>query len=836
MSDVATTTLLLQDTGTGTLYEFKLNNGSLKLSPVDQSGEGGSDIQVASSWPPVGRYRNGQAVSADVLNGPVIDLEERTNYLYDKLRAFDRNNPFAAVIISDAKLDPSDTPTAGDIVYIDASTKTCRKALATAELLDRFTSSGSAFAVGMVVSRSGTKGGVALLGRVDMSSPSYSLSRMVEDGETFRDGIYYLSAKQAGKITAHPTGPRVMVGQFFGKSRTVDAGAVHGDFAVIRVETRDFSEAHTHLSFRLAGVPAGDQDITGTGSSTKNVYLGYAPNAIVANPTLSGVVTPRLVFSGAWLSDDEDIGYTFVLGGAQGASAAISVGPGQHMLEFGYNPSVYLYWSREGASGEVEFTAFNQPMEIERGMFVELRRDEDLTSGNVVLDYASDDTNITDDIRTWNLTLPEAGRGWRDLSASEKAAFPAGSVPAFVYNIGYDSALMNAYPPIPEGGASLVVDGVEVMMRYDGHGLYSVEPDSVYWYGDKPGQAPWVDGGSPRQISLNMVRSVSTETGPVVSIRARDGSGIRVLRCGTNDTADVGDIELDFDPTGDAEDTGIAGYSVVKEGAGGKFLKGPVVERIVAGPGIRVNRWKDNPRGQGTVVLSTAAAGLQGDFEEVALQNAKQDLVGMFPYIRLLGWNSQSGGNVNSAFILKFHVPHDAAGDDPAGAKYKVDVSCSVFGTSEYSGSSVLAAGLRLEYSILPDLGVSGANVKDDLISTENGTGDKKYRDVAVKLVSSMDTGSGTVSYKAFDPVFIHTDDGSEDVEMEAYKALGPAIPEATECGEQGSINDTFGISPGDTVAIRVSRAPISSDFNLSEYTGSIGFMNFAWSLRRVAD
>ena len=842
-ASTATGEIIIQDGATNDKYALRLDNGVLRLVRVDDGAET-TDIgvsTVSSNWPSVSPLVDGEDVRASTFNRPIRELVERTNYLHDKLDVFDRYNPLAAVTVRDVPL-ADDGVDAGDIVFLDSRTKTYGKALATVDLLDSFSASGSSYAVGMLHSKTGSRGNVVLFGKADLTGSRFDLSRMVEDGETFRDGMYFLSGRQPGRITAYPSGLKVSVGHFFRKNNAASS-RVDGDFAIIHVEARDFAEAHVHRAYELSCLPAGEQSATQVGEGGTHVFSGYSPDAVAAGAATAVKYVARLVFTGEYL-ERSDCKYSFVLGGYSGPDASVQ------SLEFGQVSGVFLHWSNEtsGTSGRIEFTAFKQPKEIENGILVELRPDPSLSSATSVVYELENGQSDSASYRTWSsgMTFPDAGRGWRDLTDAELARFTVAHTPKFVYNIGFDRALQTYYPPVPLKSASLLLDGVELPAAgLGGDYVYSLEYDSIYWYDDSYGNAPWpVDfssrgasgAGSRRSLVLRTTSSTSSESGPVTSLRARDGSGIRVLRCGSEDPSFVGDLELDFDPTGGVEDAAVEGYSVVKEGADGKFLKGPVVERVLAGPGITVSRFGSDPQGQGTVIVSSKEGGAQGDFEEIVLQNAKQDLVGMFPYVRLLGWSSGQT-NVGSAFILKLHVPYD----NPDFV-YRVGLSGSVFGTSGYSGGSLRYAGLQIRYSILPDLnptssekaGHAAANVKDDLIEPDG------IRPVEVPIVSSM--GVDGCSYKAFDPVYVHTvpvgDDSSEDVFGKSYSSFGTDMPDPNECSSLLACGsdytaETLGVRPGYTVAIKITRGPTVS--GVSEYTGEVGFMNLRWELKRVS-
>jgi len=835
---------IIQDDITGIDYVFRLAGGKLTLTSVDGDGSDVIEVQLSSSWPAVHALSDGDPVDAETLNKPLQELTERTGYLYDKLRAFDRENPMALLVILNAKLASTDTPGVGDIVYFDADTGSYAKAVASVSLFDQFSASNSAYAVGMVIARGGTTGKIALAGLVDMSSKSFDISGMLEDGEAFRDGMYYLSSTEPGKITAYPSGPKVFIGSFVGRSKN---GVVFADKALLSIEHKDMAESHVHRAYLIGGLPAGGQYVEGEIPDGKHVFVGFAPDVYV-NPERDAEafpdtdIFPRLVFSGEWLNTD-DCKYEFVLGGPIAEDDETRA----EQLAFGNNPGVFLHWynKTEGTSGSIQVEGFKVRYPVEHGMFVELRKPENSDDESLVYRVADD----SDEKRTWStgMVFPDIAKGWRDLSDEELSRFsgPESTKPKFVYNIGFDRAMQTYYPPVPAGAASLVMNGVELSSKsLGGKYVFSIESDSIYWYDDTWGHAPWpvnytsrytdTEAWEEHRLVLHFTKATSSSTGPVTSIRARKGSGLHIYSCGSDSESDVGDLEIDFDPIGDVVEDELEGYKVVKSGSGGKLKTGPVVERIVAGTGIKLTRWGSQPKGQGTVIISTIEGGVQGDFEEVALQNAKQDMVGMFPYVRLLGWNDGTDvQNIPSAFVLKFHVPYSTA-----NALYRVNLYANVFGTQSYTDSSIRYAGVLMDYNVLPDLNpvdadgtgtYEAANVQDDLIKPDTA------RIVEIPIVSAIT--DDTTTYRAFDPVLIHTEDGTDNIPCRLYDAIGSQLPDFNECSKYLSKHEdvsisSFGIRPGYTVAVRISRSGIAS--GASPYTAPIGFINMRWSLDMV--
>lgn len=812
----------IKDDVTGKEYTFHLSNGKLELSEIGDAQ--GDAILVSANWPAVHGLRDGQNVDAATFNKPITELSERTTYLFNKYRAFDLRNPLATTLFADAPLDQSNTPNTGDVVYLDPDTDTYKKALADVSAFDYFSVAGSAYAAGILVKKEGTKGTVASFGRLDLDSLGISVSLMLEKDEKFRPGLYYLSSTEAGKMTAFPSGPRVVVGSF-----------TRAHIAVINIHAKELGEAHVHRSYALRGVPAGDQVLTEEGPDGIHKYVGYAPDQYSSNGNPDGDIYPGLMFTGEWLKN-ESITYNFEIQSYAGDGM-----PGER---FGSDPGVFLHWETgDGArSGRLEFHAFNTPIEFENGAYISLTSGD--PDGQIVYKVETDALSK----RQWNgIKLPEDGAGWRSLTTKEEEDFIRlhrnHAVPCFIYNIGFDKDMQAFFPPVPAKSASLVVNGVEIPSDNLGEKnyTYSIENDSLYWYDNTWEHAPWPgsyfsrlnrpETWEEKKMVLHFIKTATTDMGPVMSLSGAPGSGVRVVSCSSGEAASVGDLMIDIDPLGDVVEDSLTGYKVVKAGGGGVFKTGPVVERIVQGPGIVLTRIGTAPLGQGTVVISTAEGGIQGDFEEVALQNAKQDMVGMFPYVRLLGWrNDEAAQNIPSAFVLKFHVPYDNT-----TALYKVGFSASVFGTQGYVGTDIRYAGLKMDYSILPDLTpvsdaetgtYASANVQSDLISPDSA------RVLELPIVSVYD--GVTASYSEFDPVLIHTVDGEPDITGKRYAAFGNTIPYDDECKSYMNSKQltTVAVKPGYTVAVRISRGPAVS--GVVEYTAPVGFMNMRWMLERI--
>lgn len=189
----------------------------------------------------------GEPVQAGVVNRPDRTLEERTEYLKDRLDAsavgqaiFDHNATIATDVLP------------GHPVFWNYTSHRYEKALAAIEV-DQTTSMfvvlPSSDCVGMCLrKRSATLGDIVLHGIVDMPDLANAIATPITPGR------YYLSAVEPGKLTKQRPAITVSVCHVQGPKDTCsDVPRV-----VVMPATRDFLEEHIHYRFDLYARPASD--------------------------------------------------------------------------------------------------------------------------------------------------------------------------------------------------------------------------------------------------------------------------------------------------------------------------------------------------------------------------------------------------------------------------------------------------------------------------------------------------------------------------------------------------------------------------------------------------
>jgi len=178
---------------------------------------------------------------------------------------------------------------------------------------------------------------------------------------------------------------------------------------------------------------------------------------------------------------------------------------------------------------------------------------------------------------------------------------------AFGYNLPA-SPLNNVWPPVPLSGATVEwnkgldsdIGGTSVLQGPQG--LLILDTNGIWWMSDCYGDVPWpihYDTGDPpnslssldecpRELYMELVLwftrlTFQTSNTVVTSLRAAEGSHLSVLCLETSQPATTGNLvlNLNLDLVEGAADS--PGYLVFKTLDGNTFLRGPVVEGLIAG-------------------------------------------------------------------------------------------------------------------------------------------------------------------------------------------------------------------------------------------------------------
>lgn len=754
-------------------------------------------------WPEVKTFYDGvDPLDAATLNTPINQLAARTEYLLRALRASANRSNMA---IYDAALDTSGgTPSLGQPVYRVPGGNAY--ALASAIVGDVgenkwFWADNQAMAVGVVGSvPSGGKATVVLGGYIAFGA-GIPAGTVIAD-ESPSSGRYFLSA-ELGKLTAAPAGPIIYVCDCEIRDGNVISMLVNPQY-------RDTGESHIHRAFVLSGKPVGGYSVKPSGvADSENRY--WAPGIVHAGASKSPVSLPAgvtVIPYGHWAYDGS---VTYYLRIVRKASAA----------EASTNWADYsLDWQSGGMDGSdtCDITVADGMSQLltvgSHGLSVQF----------VVPDGITPDSLVG---KRWDVAMPDAAQAWINYVVD-------GTAVGYRLNLGMYPEMARFVPPLPLNAAELTADGVELRgAEFGDRRRWEIQPEDesgsgpwLVWYGGEVSgvsyTAPfvWANTGAAqaeRDIVLHVNRMRVGPTGFVTSLQAAPGSPLKVTSAQTGAKAFQGALQvglnIDFKSTnGNAE-----GHEVVKRIEGSTFITGPVVERVVAGPGMTVDHQ------QGTVTVSASNAVYAGDFETIALKNAKQDLAGgVFPYTKLLGWRSGAVTNIASGFTAKFRVPDHIPYN--AGKGYYVVISASVFG--EDASDADRSAAFSLSGYVLADRACSA-----EAVSTEF--------DSSIAAVTPISTASVNVPFKAgysaFDPILLH---GFKNT---AEAGLGELVLPDIDNQRARSVALCLGPSdtvhtvvyPGYFVGISVERCGVTG--TATPYEGALGFLSLRWNLVAVA-
>ena len=748
-------------------------------------------------WSQLNKFQDGDNLDASTLNVPIGQLGDRTEYLRSKIRQMIGDGPSSSVVLTGVGLSDGDSePDVGNAVYLDQSTGKLSKAKADMPLYDDFMAKASSFTIGILQSKNSGTGSVVIYGRVNLGRGGASISQsdIIESGEKFRPGRYYLSAREAGKLTATPSGPVIYVctinGTFF---QPEDADA----YAIVTPQFLDIGTSHVHRCAAIVSRPAGDLSEDG-----KSV-IGYGTES--AGPF-------HLIFGGTWTGDPQGLAYRFEL--------EVISGSGSRKYRLKWAEGAEISSGGDPAHSSDDFSA-GETVLISNGLTAVLTVDESVSS-----------ENLSEDQTSWAArSFPFAGMGWVNHVLSEDECEE--NAPKYDYVTGLDPYLYSYWPPVPPESAALLVNGVEMDNKAisPDHPTVSFGKDCIHWWTDQEGRKPWpesisdgvVDPAQEKTMVLHWVRGFQGATGPVTSIQPREGSPIKVYGYGTSTPANTGDLEIDAAVDFETQDAGLPGFLVPKSSGKGKLLTGPVVEKIIGGAGVKVISKAGCPKGQGTVVVTLDDGTYGSQFADIALENAEQAKIGMFPYIRLKGY---AGNAISSpsAFTATVRVPTSL----PDG-NYAMRVMASVFGEQGFSDGPRMSACVKFSYNILPDFSAPSSmkyrNLKTSLLKPDS------ERTVLIPFGHQEDSG---IVYNGFDPVMVTTED--PDLES-AYdiveEVLGKSIPSAADFSLQtGVVPD---LRPGYLVGIRFSRA-VTQAYGVEPYKWPIGFVNLSWSIVSADD
>ena len=845
---------------------------------------------MSSVYPDISKYKNGQRLDQETMNKPITELADRTDWLKDRLDSIATDKGMAGVRLPDAEVESGTNGAVSDfdVVYLDANTGLFSKALSevVVESNPFQISAGRSLAVGIALSvhvsagdANRMVGSIALSGLVEFESKSVVQS-MLQSGETFRNGPYYLSSSEPGKLTADPKGPAVYVGMFMSREYSAD----YHTYAILAPCVKDLAEMHMHRAFALgANCQSGIPDNVGTGllllvggtyTGTREGMYCVSVDMIVSGSTSS--YTHDIPAGTAWDNERFYARWIDFVSGASGYSkiewesdtkyASFKIGDHglvgyfAHMqgtdLKFGtgqINAVGHQFGRYQSATisfvatQEQSSTTFSDGIEVSvsNDTFIRIGKiskpnNDDI--GSIFLSAVpfsdNEDVSVSDGTtaETWKVSLEGANapafttrsiRGWRVISSEEKSADSSLVDWDYIYEPGLDPDLNKFYPPSPVAGCALMYNGVEMpeFTLFGDTAVYRVLNTGILWRSDNAG------GINPFGAGVGITFYTSHGKLPtssfVTSIKPAEGSGVKIREEGTSKPASTGNLVIDAQIPVEYSDPALAGYSVPKQVEGNKLLFGPVVSSIKAGAGLVASSKAGQPTGYGDVTISLDNGFAGGSFDEIVLHNAKQELIETFPYVKLLAADA-----VASAFTMKAHIPVLTA---DAEYGYKFVFCMSVFGLEDVvalADDSAAAAFVSVSAKVLHDwypgmqAGDTGylSTLKNNLETIPNQAGLVLPITLGGTQLVQYSNGSEEASslyYRAFDPVIVHNGWSAAWNTPQVFKHDYIEL----EIGGNGRP-----LHPNSSVAITVKRATKGGGA-ANEYTGELGFMNMAWKL-----
>jgi hypothetical protein len=413
----------------------------------------------------------------------------------------------------------------------------------------------------------------------------------------------------------------------------------------------------------------------------------------------------------------------------------------------------------------------------------------------------------------WKIFLPDDLTGWANANPLDLAT-PPGVL--YRYISESDTALNNAFPPIPAESAAIYQNGTLLEPNVD----FIINPFGIYWLcgGISPNgmeYSPWpkdyvTNGGAmssdnARSLWLAFSRSSLANLRSVV-FSLIGIPPIVVKECPSGDEASSGNLQISIDlgllvsPADPiTADTAIVGVS------GTTFTMGDVVSELVTGPGLTVTRLSTKrSKNVGKLQISLSGLKFEGEFPSIALRNAKEVWAGSaLSYIEFLPPASSPTG-----ITACFKIPNDDF--DPA--TIKLAVKANVLGSDSNNTNVDQVALFRAIFHVIRP----GFSLND---LTQAKAVCVQYWTIPFQAASAVNARylASTVLDK--------------EVPIPADPTNDEFVITPASIGQTSNIIST-GFLAGDTVSVQIDRIKTIPSSNMNDtYTGRVGLTNLRWSL-----
>lgn len=558
---------------------------------------------------------DGEPVNQQIVGRPINQLAQRDAFLYNQLRDL----ALASGRVVRAQAPVVTGTAAGSVVYWDTAEEAWAPALATVDYdpaTGSLVAAKSSFSSGLLLTSNGDTGDVLVFGCVSPTAndlPGVSLDGMLDTaGDTFVDGVYYLSRKVAGKITRVPSFPRVQLGHF-----------TSGLF-VFAPRFDGLPGGHVHHEFALSAKPAASQNYGQTGWATigGQKAVDYFNGGVDATPPPFKMSIRR---NGTELPTATRV-EIYNSGGLMGVQIHAGAGIGSPTVPAGspttLTPAAWPVWGQwvtiPNTGIDISFCGVNEATTLASQV----------------------PTNLDTSNKRFRIFLPTDVDGWTNANVHD-AGVPSAAKFTYVW-----AAPNVAWPPRPLESTRIELNGVGTLYGIDfqptAEGLHWLKTDAL---------APWpvdyVLGGTPADpITLRLAfAALVGDTGDQFVTSLVSGSpSLRIERCTAPVEASTGDLRIFLNLALGIQEEITEGSDTTIVGAEGEsLLRGPLVSELEAGAGIAIERLDGSAeraslpgRKVGKLRISRQDAVLGGEFSTVALRNAKEIVKSGLSYIYFL--------------------------------------------------------------------------------------------------------------------------------------------------------------------------------------------------------
>jgi len=755
------------------------------------------------NWDPIVQPpSDGELVNQSVTGRSIATLQRRTDFLYQRLNDFSAQN--GKLVIQNVVLD--NAVQVGDWVYFDSSSQSYKQAIAEGvynTTLKQYTATPRTYVVGVCVSASSNLGSILMSGYIQsLSVLGFNTSYMLEGGQTYTPGRYYLSSKTPGKMTSVANAPIVQL------------GFLSGDSAFVSPLQKDIFESHIHYNFPLHAKPASSQNTDGSGGVTisGNRYVDYfyspasntPPNILVA---IKGNGTTPSVGYGAEFRVEIYRDSGGLMGVDVWGGSSLDQSKPDHTGGSGSGASITSVtgnaWPTYGSWYAVPNTGLSVAF---------FRQDATYSTNTLASDITDSVQGIAINTDRFKFFLPSDLTGWANLNPFDNQVV---SGPVFRYVREGDVPLNSVWPPTPTSSVEISNNGVSLSAGQDFYCL----PQDLLWIPAAIDTvnlrlyAPWPydynarsaeDPNSPYFKALEVFFSsanISTAKPLVVSLQS-NSNAISVTDCLTGNPATSGNLALgltlDLNTlAGPDSNSCIAGTDPTSQ----KFLTSALVSRLTAGAGIKIVGSTTNINGQQTGALTLSTDGVQtsGEVSIVSLKNAKESLYnGITPCVLFL-----PPSTTKCQIVSKVNIPVNGI-----VGNISLTIASSIFGSTSVGSAPVIATFKSTHYVLR-----NGVNLSSFIESSAFAV---QYWSVSL------------ANYTAYSVLIPSYPSVSSIVTSSSPPASGVVLTSGTV--SNGGSNPQ-GLLPGDSILTVIERVASIIDGQADSYTGNIGFTSVNWQL-----